>query len=381
MDFAYVGIPALILFVGLAVIWLSIRRIRSLSARRYRVWRKAAERIVLSVVAVLAALVAGSATYNAVVLLYFRDHNPPPGKMYLVDGYKMHLDCIGSGSPTLVLDAGLGNDSLIWGGVQPALSKTTQVCSYDRAGFGWSQAHPGPRDADHIAAELHALLTQAKVTGPIVLMGHSIAGLYMRDYASRYPAEVVGMVFVDSSSPLQNRIPDFGLKEPTGLEELGRTLLIEATFSTGIPRLFGQCSHAFRGFDVHAAKLLAEDLCDVQLKAMEAEMDNIDQSGLETVHTGPYGAMPILIFSHDPDRTLPKRNPPSWMVEREHRWNQMQERLERLSTHSRRIIAQGSTHYIQLDRADLIDNEVPLFIEQIRGTAPQPVSYRSTITE
>jgi len=110
-------------------------------------------------------------------------------------------------------------------------------------------------------------------------------------------------------------------------------------------------------------------------------MDNIDQSGLETVHTGPYGAMPILIFSHDPDRTLPKRNPPSWMVEREHRWNQMQERLERLSTHSRRIIAQGSTHYIQLDRADLIDNEVPLFIEQIRGTAPQPVSYRSTITE
>ena len=381
MDFAYVGIPALIVLLGIAVIWLSIHRVRSLSARRYREWRKVAERIVLSVVAVLAALVVGSATYNAIALRYFRAHNPPPGKMYLVDGYKMHLDCTGSGSPTLVLDAGLGNDSLIWGGVQPALSKTTQVCSYDRAGFGWSQARPGSRDADHMAAELHGLLTQAKVTGPIVLMGHSIAGLYMRDYASRYPAEVVGMVFVDSSTPLQNRILDLGVKAPTGLREWGRTLLIEAAFSSGIPRLLGQCSHTFRGFDAHAAKLLAEDLCGLQVKAMRAEIDNMDQSGLETVHTGPYGTMPILIFSHDPDRTLPKANPPLWMVEREHRWNQMQERLKWLSTHSRRIIAQGSTHYIQLDRADLIDNEVPLFIEQIRGTAPQPASYRSTITE
>ena len=89
-----------------------------------------------------------------------------------------------------MLDAGLGNDGLIWGGVQPVLAKTTRVCSYDRAGFGWSDALPPPRDADHIAAELHGLADGGRTsTAPIVLMGHSIAGMYIRDYATRYPNE------------------------------------------------------------------------------------------------------------------------------------------------------------------------------------------------
>jgi Alpha/beta hydrolase family len=75
---------------------------------------------------------------------------------------------------------GLGNDSLIWANVQPELSKTTRVCSYDRAGFGWSEPRPDPRDADRIVQELHGLLTEAGITGPIVLMGHSISGLCLR---------------------------------------------------------------------------------------------------------------------------------------------------------------------------------------------------------
>jgi pimeloyl-ACP methyl ester carboxylesterase len=84
---------------------------------------------------------------------------------------------------------------------------TTQVCSYDRAGFGLSDPIPAPRDADHIAEELHDLLIQANVKGPIVLMGHSIAGMYIRDYATRYPAELAGLIFVDSATPLQEQNP------------------------------------------------------------------------------------------------------------------------------------------------------------------------------
>ena len=116
------------------------------------------------------------------------------------------MDCTGSGSPTLILDAGLGDDSLIWGGVQPVLARTTRVCAYDRAGWGLSQAVPGPQDANHIADELHGLLTVAGITGPVVLMGHSIAGMYIRAYASRYPAEVAGLIFVDASTPSRMRI-------------------------------------------------------------------------------------------------------------------------------------------------------------------------------
>jgi hypothetical protein len=110
-------------------------------------------------------------------------------------------------------------------------------------------------------------------------------------------------------------------------------------------------------------------------------MDNLDRSGQETIHSGPYGALPILIFSHDPARTLSKHNPPRQMQEMENAWGQMQEDLKKLSTRSRRIVAKGSSHYIQLNRPELINKEVPLFIEQIRGAAPQPTNYGTTITE
>jgi hypothetical protein len=105
------------------------------------------------------------------------------------------------------------------------------------------------------------------------------------------------------------------------------------------------------------------------------------RSGEETVHTGPYGALPILIFSQDPLKTLSQPNPPKYLVDLASVWNQMQGDLLKLSTHSRRIIAKGSTHYVQLDRADLIKKEIPLFIEQIRGTAPQPTNFGSTAIE
>jgi pimeloyl-ACP methyl ester carboxylesterase len=205
MDFHYVVVPALIVLIGSLIAWHSTRRILSLRRKSYPKWRKITECIVLSLVALVAVTLTASSGFNAIALYYFR--HPPPGEMYLVNGHKMRIDCTGSGSPTIVLEAGGGNDGLIWGGVQPVLAKTTRVCSYDRAGFGWSDALSPPRDADHVAAELHGLLVAAKVDGPIVLMGHSIGGLYIRDYATRYRGDVAGLIFVDSSIPLQNRNP------------------------------------------------------------------------------------------------------------------------------------------------------------------------------
>ena len=204
-DFNYVVAPALIVLAGILVAWLATRRILSLRRKSYPAWRKVTERIVLSLVALVAVVLAASSGFNAIALHHFR--SKPPGQMYQVNGHQMRIACTGSGSPTIVLDAGLGNDGLIWGGVQPVLAKTTRVCSYDRAGFGWSDALPPPRDADHIADELHGLLAAAKIGGPIVLMGHSIAGMYIRDYATRYPAEVAGLIFVDGSTPLQEPKP------------------------------------------------------------------------------------------------------------------------------------------------------------------------------
>jgi len=221
----------------------------------------------------------------------------------------------------------------------------------------------------------------AKITGPIVLMGHSIAGIYMRDYATRFPGDIVGIVFVDASTPLQQDNPAMKAMAAKAPPQWAVMLLMRTEFELGIPRLTGQCSRPIRGFEPHAGRLQAEDLCHAQVGAALAEMDNLDRSGQETIHSGPYGALPILIFSHDPARTLSKHNPPRQMQEMENAWGQMQEDLKKLSTRSRRIVAKGSSHYIQLNRPELINKEVPLFIEQIRGAAPQPTNYGTTITE
>ena len=381
MDLDYVVIPAAIFVIGIVVVWLCVRRILSLQTKSYRTRRKVAERIVLSMAVLVLATVSGSSAFNAIALHRFRALNPPPGETYAVNGYRMHIYCTGRGSPTIILDAGLGNDALIWGGVQPELAKTTRVCAYDRAGFGWSDARMGPRDADHIAGELHDLLLQAKVSDPIVLMGHSIAGIYIRDYAARYPADVAGMVFVDGSTPLQEENPAFKAELAKNPPMWVVFLLARSAFIAGIPRLLGQCSRPMPGLEAHAARLVREDTCHVQSGAVIAELNSVHESGLETVHAGPYGALPILIFSRDPAKMLSRKNLPKEAVDGNNAWSQMQEDLKKLSTRSRRIIAKDSTHYVQIDRVDLIKKEVPSFIEQIRGAVPEPTNYGSTITE
>jgi pimeloyl-ACP methyl ester carboxylesterase len=293
-----------------------------------------------------------------------------------VNGHKMYINCMGSGSPTIVLDAELGNDSTEWGEIQPVLSRTTRACSYDRGGFGLSDALPAPRDADHIAGELHQLLADAQVIGPIVLMGHSISGLYMRDYTTHYPQDVVGMILVDVSTPLQdqNHVFKAGSKGPP-------TWLLRAAMIAGVQRLIGMCSPSTVGTEANFKKLRAEDICRLHYSAMSKELDSFNASGEETVHTGPYGQLPILILSHDPAKALARAHSAKGEVGRQEAWNQMQEDLKKLSARSRRIIALGSSHNVPIDRADLIEKEASLFVEQIRGTAPNPINYGATTTE
>jgi pimeloyl-ACP methyl ester carboxylesterase len=120
-----------------------------------------------------------------------------------VGGYSLHINCVGRGSLTVVLDGGTGEMSADWGLVQREVSHTTRVCAYDRAGMGWSERGPEPRDAKQITGELHALLEGAGIEGPYVLVGHSFGGLYMQTYAARYPEEVAGMSLIESSHPQQ----------------------------------------------------------------------------------------------------------------------------------------------------------------------------------
>src|SRR5215204_3612412 len=136
---------------------------------------------------------------------------PPPGQMVDVGGYSLHINCVGRGSPTVLLDAGLGDFSAQWVRVQREVSDTIRVCAYDRAGMGWSEMGPEPRDARQITSELHTLLGKAGIEGPYVLVGHSFGGMYMQTYAARYPDEVAGVALVDTSTD-----PDQFSQRPEG---------------------------------------------------------------------------------------------------------------------------------------------------------------------
>ena len=117
-------------------------------------------------------------------------------------GRRLHINCSGvvaGGGPTVVLESGAGNAASVWDRVQPEVAKFTRVCSYDRAGLGSSDPVPAPRTIVALTEDLHSLLVNAKVSGPYVLVGHSLGGILVRLYASYYPREVAGMVLVDSA--------------------------------------------------------------------------------------------------------------------------------------------------------------------------------------
>src|SRR5215213_4560193 len=131
------------------------------------------------VVALLVLAVLG-AIYQTIATKLAERSYPAPGEMVDVGGYSLHINCVGQGSPTVVLDSGSGLFSAQWVRVSREVSGTTRVCAYDRAGMGWSEVGPDPRDAKQITGELHTLLTKAGIEGPYVLVGHSFGGLYMQ---------------------------------------------------------------------------------------------------------------------------------------------------------------------------------------------------------
>jgi pimeloyl-ACP methyl ester carboxylesterase len=165
--------------------------------------------LLVPVVAVL-AVAPVAATYENISVVRDQHTYPAPGNSYDVHGHRLYLDCRGQGSPTVVLDNGLGEVTASWARIVAQVDATTRVCAYDRAGQGWSQDTSSAQDGVVAAQDLHTLLSMAGEHGPYVLVGHSIGGTYAMTYAHEYPQQVAGMVLLDSSSPEQfTAIPSY----------------------------------------------------------------------------------------------------------------------------------------------------------------------------
>lgn len=337
-------------------------------------------RIICLVLIVFLALLAGSAIYNAFRNHVARQNAGVPGRLYNVDGYMMHLYCTGTGAPTIVLSSGLGDDFTIWAKIQPELSKGTRVCSYDRAGWGWSQARPGIQDANAISYQLHRLVEAAGIEKPFVLMGHSISGLYIRSYVAHYPAELSGVVILDGSTPWQGeRLPqELRDSDEQQRKDIRHDKLL---MLLGWPRIKGECATVPPGFETYSNWIKANACSPFQYDALLNEFNGWNPSNRETDGIRSFGAMPLLIISSDPnlkDENLRNLNPDSARLVQK-TWNDMQEELKGFSSDSRRVIAKGSSHYIQIDRPELINQEVSSFIELVRQRRDFPDNHATVI--
>ena len=297
------------------------------------------------------AILAAPALSNLIVNAVLRSRYPVPGAFYTVNRRPMHLYCSGHGLPTVVLDAGGGNDWLIWQKVQPEVAKTQRVCSYDRSGTGWSELQPGVQDAKNIAIELHQLLKQAGEKEPFVLVAASVAGFYARQYVNDFPRDVAALVLVDSSTPEQIAEIPGSAYSPELIKRKHLEVRLEwLKEASGWALLSGGCKPEVEpGLEAYANVARTEECRPAYAMSWRREADQFWNSAGEAARAHCCNDVPLLIISQDPDNL--RSSQPALIRPI---WNSLQERLKALSPRSRRIIARGSGHAVMIDRPDVV---------------------------
>ena len=167
---------------------------------------------------------------------------PMPGRLIDVGGHRLHIRCTGTGSPTVVLEPGLGEPSTAMAWIAADVAETTRVCVYDRAGRGWSESAAAPQDGVQTATDLHTLLERAGEPGPYVLAGHSAGGIYVLNFAHLYPKQVAGVVLLDSMHPEQyTKIASW----PAFYEMFRRaSAVLPSLTRLGIARVYNQAAYS-----------------------------------------------------------------------------------------------------------------------------------------
>lgn len=274
------------------------------------------------------------------------DIGAPPGKLVDIGGRRLHLHCTGSGSPTVVLEAGASAFAIDWALVQHEIAKTNRVCSYDRAGSGWSDPVTEGSRGD-VALDLHAALQAGGEKPPYVMVGASMGGLYVRLYQDRYPDEVVGMVLLDPSH--EDRL--FTMFEGKGVTIASLTAeQYRSVFRPGpvrVPRRSPQTGAPFdrlprelyerrivldRRLIESVPEVVPFDAVISSAERERARLARLREIGLKNAH--PFGDRPLVVLSRGVDSSQEMRD--------------VHASAARLSTNSRHTVVAGAGHEIHL---------------------------------
>jgi pimeloyl-ACP methyl ester carboxylesterase len=293
-------------------------------------------RVLLKLLIALLTLAGIGAAYQAIATARDARTYPPPGRLVDVGGYKLHIYCTGpanTGNPTVILEAGLGAPTSAWAWIQPEVAQTTLVCSYDRAGMGWSDPSTGAQDAQQIARALHTLLTNSGLAGPYVLVGWSYGGLYARVFAAQYRSEVSGMVLIDSSHP------DQCTSTPAGEAQCKTATRIYAAAPLlarlGVTRIMGRLQPASGLPSPQDDQLLASFAASKDWAAQSAEYLASPATNAQVRAVGTLGDLPLFVISATEHGTPP---------DLEQLWQGWQEEMASLSTNSRHRVVDGAGH-------------------------------------
>jgi pimeloyl-ACP methyl ester carboxylesterase len=284
---------------------------------------------------------------------------PPPGQLVDVGGYRLHINCTGTGSPTVVIDAGLGDWSTTWGGyVQPEVAKTTRVCTYDRAGMGWSEPGPLPRDAAQFAKELHTLLQNAHIPGPYIMVGHSLGGLGVRVFVHDYFSEVAGVVLIESMNPKQ--LTQSQTEVQSQSESRSQPFSLQAALAHfGVVRLLVKLPGIAPSVPPNEQAYYPLYVRPQSLQATTNEFQGVSAAGAQASAVKTFGDLPLIVL------TAKLSNNPGWQ--------ERQTELLQLSSNSLQLFAENSDHNIQVEEPEAAVAAIIQMVEQVRETVTIPV--------
>jgi pimeloyl-ACP methyl ester carboxylesterase len=317
-------------------------------------------RIILGLVALAVVTLAGGWTYQWIAERRDDQRYPPPGELYTVDGRLMHIHCQGSGSPTIVVEQGIGGPSIDWNEINEQMAATTRVCDYDRAGMGYSQPAYQPTRTADVVRNLHELLQESGNDGDLVFVAWSAGGLYVREYYRQFPGQVKGMVLVDTPHERTvQRMPP----QPSNAENLARLRRQYLLAHFGWLRLNGEIEGQYAQHpprEENRNRLIAIFQKTHTYRTLADEGEGLELDLAVGAAPPSLGNLPLVVIAEGKPRH-------PYMQQNLATWHQLQQELAGLSTGGRLVIAENSAHFIHRTEPEVILKAVNDVVESVRA--------------